>query len=132
MYDEVYTEIVAAGIAAKLTTPVMLSKTGEIVELEEESFGLKTHYMQLHPNKLVFIDEVGSSTSQTKDGHCGGEKFLVPLEMWVQIRAATKDTHFTMLGFTATTGGPPGYFCCQGGRSSMGAWSGSFYSLGRQ
>ena len=79
MYDVVYTKMVAAGIAAKLATPVMLNKTGKIVELEEESFSLKTHYMQLHPNKLVFVDEVGSNTSQTKDGHCGGEKFLVPL-----------------------------------------------------
>jgi hypothetical protein len=27
------------------------------------------------PDKLLFVDEVGSNTSTTKDGNVGGEKF---------------------------------------------------------
>jgi hypothetical protein len=32
--------------------------------------------MNIHPNQLVFVGEVGSSTSQTKDGKVGGEMYL--------------------------------------------------------
>ena len=44
MYEEVYAKMVAGGIAAKLDTPVWLDKTGQIVESEEEAFGMKTQY----------------------------------------------------------------------------------------
>jgi len=62
----------------KLNALVWLNKRGNIVELEGESFGLKTEYLLHHPSKLIFVDKVGSNTSQTKDGNCGGEKFFVP------------------------------------------------------
>ena len=42
MYAEVYEEMVSGRIAHKLNAPVWLNKWGEIVELENESFGLKT------------------------------------------------------------------------------------------
>jgi len=106
MYEEVYAEMVAGGIAAKLDTPIWLDKTGQIVESEEEAFGMKTQYILTHPQKLLIVDEVRSNTSQAKDGNCGGEKYLVPNELRPQIKAACKDTHFTMLGFTAASSEP--------------------------
>ena len=78
MYAEVYEEMVSGRIAHKINAPVWLNKRGEIVELESEAFGLKTDYMLCHPSKFIFVDEVGSNTSQTKDGNCRGEKFIVP------------------------------------------------------
>ena len=71
-----YSEIVASGITAKLDTPMWLNKAGDVVEYEELAFGKKTQFMLLHPRKLLFVDEVGSNTSQAKDGHCGGDRFL--------------------------------------------------------
>jgi hypothetical protein len=55
---------------------------------------------------LVFVDKVGSNTSQTKDGHVGGQTYLCTKEGRPQQRAATKDAHFTVLGFTAANGKP--------------------------
>ena len=81
MYTEVYSEMVASGIAMKLDTPMWLNKAGDIVNYEELAFSKKTQFMLLHPRKLLFVDEVGSNMSQAKDGHCGGEKFLVPTEL---------------------------------------------------
>jgi len=78
MYAEVYEEIVSGRISHNLDAPVWLNKRGEIVELESESFGLKTEYVLHHPSKLIFVDEVGSNTLQTKDGNCRGEKFIIP------------------------------------------------------
>jgi hypothetical protein len=53
---------------------------------------------------VVFVDEVGSNTSQEGDGAIGGElkifaKGLVPRES-----ATINNHHFTVLGFTAATG----------------------------
>ena len=47
---------------------------------------------------------IGSNTSQANDGNAGGEKFLCISGGQPQIRASTKDTHFTVLGFTAAKG----------------------------
>ena len=104
MYNEVYNQMVMGGIARKLDVPVWLNKEGQIVEYEEEAFGLQTEFMLLHPNKLLFVDEVGSNTSQAKDGNIGGEKFLVLNDARPQQRSACKDTHFTVLSFTTASG----------------------------
>ena len=73
--------MVAREIAAKLDMVVWLDKAGNIVKTEKQAFGQKLKNILLHPNKLLFIDEVGSNTSQAKDGHCGGKKFLVPSQL---------------------------------------------------
>ena len=92
MYTEVYEEAVSGRIVHKLDAPVWLNKRGEIVELEGELSGLKTEYLLHHPSKLMFVDKVGSNTSQAKDGNCRGKKFITPNDIQPQIKAATK-TH---------------------------------------
>jgi hypothetical protein len=106
MYEEVCKAMTETGIASKLDTKVMLDKSGEIVEHKSEAFGLPTEYMMQRPDKLVFVDEVGSNNSTTKDGNVGGEKFLCEASGRPKIKAATKDSHFTVMGFTAATGEP--------------------------
>ena len=107
MYDEVYKEMACSGIANELETTVYLNKVGEIVETKEEAFGLPTKFMISRPDKLLFVDEVGSNTSTTKDGNVGGEKFLCEKGARPQIKAAMKDAHFKVLvGFTSATGEP--------------------------
>ena len=88
MYNEVYNQMVLGGITHKLDVPVWLNKEGQIVEYEEEAFSLQIEFMLLHPNKLLFVDEVGSNTSQAKDGNIGGKKFLVLNDTRPQQRSA--------------------------------------------
>jgi len=94
--------MVSGGIAHTLNTPVWLNKNREIVELEEEAFGLKIKYLLHYPSKLIFIDEVGSNTSQTTVE----ERSSLFQMMYDCIKAATEDSHFTVLSFTAATGEP--------------------------
>ena len=68
----------------------------------------KVHFEASTPNKLIFVDEVGSNTSQAKDGQKGGEKVLcIGTAARPQQRSAMKDAHFTVLGFTAADDGTP-------------------------
>ena len=43
MYTEVYSEMVASGIAMKLDSPMWLNKAGDIVNYEELAFSKKTN-----------------------------------------------------------------------------------------
>ena len=60
------------GIAEKLDEEVWLNKSGDVVANEKGALVMKTKYILKHPNKLIFVDEVGSNTSQAKDGQKGG------------------------------------------------------------
>ena len=107
MYREVYKEMVKGGIAVRLDDKVYMTKEGEAVEENDANrLGLATRFNVVRPDRLLFVDEVGSNTSQTKDGNVGGEKFLCEALQRPHTRAATKDSHFTVLGFTAATGIP--------------------------
>ena len=106
MYADIYKEMVMGKIAEELEQEVWFDKEGDVVETEGEAFGLQTKYKLTRPDKLLFVDEVGSNTSQAKDGQIGGEKFLVNAAGRPQQRSALKDAHFTVLGFTAADGYP--------------------------
>jgi hypothetical protein len=71
---------------------------GNIVQTEEETYGRKTKYLLKHPQKLIFVDEVGENISQKGDGNAGGQKFVVATNMIAQIRNSFKETHFMVLG----------------------------------
>ena len=107
-YREVYREMVKGGIAVRLDDKVFMSKEGReaVEENNANRLGLATRYKVVRPDRLLFVDEVGSNTSQTKDGNLGGERFLYKALQRPQTRAATKDLHFSVLGFTAATGIP--------------------------
>jgi len=47
------------------------------VEREGDAYGRNTQFELVHPEKVIFVDEVGSNTSQKNDGNIGGEKFLI-------------------------------------------------------
>ena len=84
---------------------------------EKDALGLQTKYHLIGPDLLLFVNEVGSNTSQTKDdGNVGGELFLCGKGERPQQRSAHKDAHFTVLGFTAVNGNPIDvccfHFCC--------------------
>jgi len=106
MYDEVYSHLVSTNLAVKHEEAVWRNEAGDVVFCEKEAMGLKSPYELIHPGWLVFVDEVGSNTSQAKDGAIGGQTYLCSRDGRPQQRAATKDAHFTVLGFTAANGEP--------------------------
>jgi hypothetical protein len=75
-----------------------------IVNAEAHIYGRHTSYSLLHPDKLVFFDEVGEKISQKSDGNAGGYFFVVAKDMRAQVRNSFKDNHFTVLGSTAVDG----------------------------
>jgi hypothetical protein len=106
MYKEVYTALVASGLDVKHEERYWRNAAGEVVELEKDAVGCQSAYELIHPEWLVFVDAEGSNTSQAKDGNIGGETILCTKEGRPQQCAATKDAHFTMLGFTSANGEP--------------------------
>ncbi len=106
MYNDVYNKMYLNGIARKLDNTVKLNKDREIVEHAHEAFGLETKYDLIRPDRRTFVDKVGSNTSQLKDGNVGGELFLCSIDGRPQLRSGSKDSHFTVLGFTAANGQP--------------------------
>ncbi len=104
MHNEVYSHPLTSGLAVKHEEPVWWNKTGEVVSCEKETFGLKSVYEVIHPKWLVFVDKVGSNTSQANDGAVSGQTYLCTKDGHPQQWEATKDCHFTILGFTAANG----------------------------
>jgi hypothetical protein len=78
-----------------------------IIVTESDTYGQKKAYSHFptQAHKLIMVDEVGESISQKGDGNAGGQKFMVAADMRAQVRNSFKDNHFTVLGFTAATGG---------------------------
>jgi hypothetical protein len=104
MYDHVYAAMVKSKVAIELEEEVMLRLDGTITENEEESTGRKTKYILTHPELVLFVDEVGSNTSQQSDGNIGGQKFIVYQAQRALLRSSYADCHFTILGFTNAKG----------------------------
>jgi hypothetical protein len=66
MYENVYEEMVKAGIAEEKEE-----------EIEYET-GLSSKFQLTKPEFLLFVDETGCNTNQLNDGRVGGELFVVP------------------------------------------------------
>ena len=103
MYDVIYDEMVDANIAIELAEHTFTDQYGNTTD-EEGRFGLKQDIRVIHPSYILFADESGFSTSQKKDGHVGGQKFVVESGTVPQIVASTADHKFTLLPFTSASG----------------------------
>jgi hypothetical protein len=84
--------------------------TKQVILLRKKKMHSASQYFLLHPNKVIFVDEVGSHTTQANDKNTGGKKFVCSTNGWPQQRANMKDAHFTVLGFAAISGEP--IMCC--------------------
>ena len=77
MYELIIEELCLAGVAEELDTPKWMDMNGKEVD-EELAYGCKVTHAVTYPEWIIFMDEVGSDTSQKGDGHIGGEKRLGP------------------------------------------------------
>jgi len=104
MYQEISQNLCSAGIACKHPEALWRGKNREVVEVQEPAFEGKSGFELIHPGHLIFVDEVGSNTSQAKDGQIRGQTYLCSVDVRPQNWATTKDANFTVLGFTAANG----------------------------
>ena len=103
MYEVIYDEMVDAGVAIELQTPIFTDIDGNPVD-EAERFGMKLKIKVTKPGWILFADESGFSTAQKKDGHVGGQRYIVERGTVPQTIASTTDHKFTLLPFTSTSG----------------------------
>jgi len=108
MYDNIYASLIDAGVARRLPDKVCRDRSGNIVDDEaDEAFGFPSDIEIIHPEWILFVDEVGVNTNQKEDGSIGGEKHIVPVDdPDARMTGATTDIHFTVLVFQAATGEP--------------------------
>jgi len=76
VYESVYEKMAETGIAEKLPEAVIQNINNDVVQAKAEAFRLKTPYHSILPDKLLFVDEVGSNTSQKNDGAAGGVRYI--------------------------------------------------------
>jgi hypothetical protein len=85
----------------------MYDKNGTEVSDPMLMYGRPTKYRMLHPERCLFVDEVGCNTNQKVDGYIGGERFVLAKDQTESGCVGTNtDIHFTVLAFTAGTGEP--------------------------
>jgi hypothetical protein len=105
MYNDVEVEMINAGIATKLPSPVSCDSEGKLID-EIDGVGMKVKVKLNRPDMCVMLDEVGCNLNMTKDGHTGGTKFVVGRDMEAKTKATKREKHFTCLGLTALSGEP--------------------------
>ena len=108
MYDLVYDQMVAAGVARRLSPAehYWVDKNGETIESESDACGLKVEIEITHPEWIIFGDEVGTELSQKDNGHFGGQKFLAGKGTRANIKSSHATGRFTAIGLTAASGDP--------------------------
>jgi hypothetical protein len=57
--------MVAGGIAVEFANKEWLNNEGVVALEEKDALGLQTKNYLIFPDRLLFVDEVGSNTSQT-------------------------------------------------------------------
>jgi len=108
MYDLVYEQMVAAGVARCLPPDehYWVNGNGEKTNCESDACGLKVTIDITHPEWIIFGDEVGTDISQKDDGHVGGQKFVTAKGTRANIKSSHADGRFTAIGLTAASGDP--------------------------
>ncbi len=76
MYVVIYDDMLDAGIVISLQIPIFTDIDGNPVD-ERKHFGLKQSIKITKPGWILFANESGFATSQKKDGHVGGQQFVV-------------------------------------------------------
>jgi hypothetical protein len=105
MYDIIYNKFIDAQVARLREIPVFMNRSGEIVD-EALKHGKLCDIEVLHPDYILFEDETGCNTSQKKDGHEGGTKFLCGPQQVPKTSCVTTGHRFTLLPTTTASGKP--------------------------
>ena len=66
MYDLVFNAMESAGVELNSDEPSWMNKKGETVKDDSEAFGLNCTHKLIHPEYVLFVDEVGSNTNKKR------------------------------------------------------------------
>jgi hypothetical protein len=105
MYEDHEEEMIDAGVAEKLPTPVWMNAKGDVCA-EVDAVGCKVQTNLIRPDLCIVMDEVGANTSQINDGHVGGTRYVVGKDKEARQLSTKKDKRFTCLGLTTLDGNP--------------------------
>jgi hypothetical protein len=103
MYDVIYDKFVDAKVAVYCEL-YFTDFYGNPTD-EANKYGHAQNNRITHPGWVLMADESGFSTSQKKDGHVGGQQFVVKSGIDPQLIASTNNCKFTLLPFTSVSGG---------------------------
>jgi len=108
MYEMTYDIWVDAGVAVRLPEDehYWVNEEGERVETEAESAGCKVTVDLIHPEYVIFGDEVGTDVCQEEDGHIGGQTYVTAHGTRAELKSSTNSSRWTLIGLTAATGDP--------------------------
>ena len=107
MYDLVYKAFHNAGIITLLDKEVIYDINGKETADKSTIFSLQTKYKLIHPDYLLFIDEVSSNLHCDHDNNVGREKYIIEHSTdHTIICSKNNDYRFLLLGFTSTSGCP--------------------------
>ena len=106
MYSAIHDKMGGTNIAVSRDTPVYTDCEGKEIS-ESDRFGWEQNIKITKLEYLLFADESGCNTSQRKDGHIGGTKFIVQKGTTPQGMTSTMDHKFTLLQFTSALGERP-------------------------
>ncbi len=90
MYDVIYDELVNAQVAFALSEPIFTDMHANVVDASHR-FGLAQSIQITSPHYIMFADKSRFSTSQKKDGHISGQKFVVKSGTVPQTMASSTD-----------------------------------------
>ena len=76
MYNLVYKAMESAGVAIILDKAKWMNEKSEEVSDQSKAIGLECTHKLIHPEYVLFADEVGCNTNQKDDGNYGGEKTI--------------------------------------------------------
>jgi hypothetical protein len=94
MYHDIYDAMGKVGLKKELYHWVYQDREGNIVsEDDPKRFGRATTHVLTHPERVLFVDEVGSNTSQKQDGNIGGRKLDVARGTRPEKQNAYTDCH---------------------------------------
>lgn len=80
-----------------------MNENGETVD-SSAGVGLKVKVQIIHPEWLLFGDEVGTDMSQKNDGSVGGQLFVTSKGTKGNVKSSHTDGRFTLIGLTAASG----------------------------
>jgi len=105
MYNDIYAAMKKAGLICDLETPVSMDSQGNIVPMgDSTAFGLPVWQCVIHPDHLIFMDEMGLNTNQKTDRHVGGECFVCAHGATPKIGISTTDHLCTIIPIVAASG----------------------------
>ena len=106
IYNLVYKAMESADVTIRLDKSKWMNEKSEEVSDPFKEIRVECTHILIHPEYVLFADEVGCNTNQKDDGKYGGEKRLTKRGSSPKQMCSSSDAHWTLFEFTDATGQP--------------------------